>query len=393
MNEYYHAPFGWFDAVSSTAVSGWVWCVDDPSGQEKGPIEVTAEFYNMTTGLYEDPKVALANVPRPDVLEAGYGTGNYGFRIPVDWTTMSAGEYKVTVKTKDCYGTIRTLAQSPRYYSNVGVRLNKNELTLKVGETFTLSATVLDPAGTDTYVTWSLVPEYVNFATVNPTTGLVTAVAPGIVTVTARSNNGEYSASCTVFISKWPQADKPTILQRENWSPSPTGDGLEPRGIAKRIIFHHSADKFSSTDTNAIISEIQRIQTKHMTESNREYADIGYHYIIDPAGQIWEGRKAEYKGAHARGYNDDIGVLILGDYESRPANLYSPNTLNQEQKNAMITLSKWLCFNYELEKIENGPEIAPISTHRTVGDTECPGDNAAEWIEGELRTLINNWGA
>ena len=118
VNEYYHAPFGWFDAVSSTAVSGWVWCVDDPNGQDKGPIEVTAEFYNMTTGLYEDPKVALANVPRPDVLEAGYGTGNYGFRIPVDWTTMSAGEYKVTVKTKDCYGTIRTLAQSPGYYSN-----------------------------------------------------------------------------------------------------------------------------------------------------------------------------------------------------------------------------------------------------------------------------------
>ena len=116
-----------------------------------------------------------------------------------------------------------------------------------------------------------------------------------------------------------------------------------------------------------------------------------YHYIIDPFGRIWEGRDIQYKGSHTTGYNNDIGILVLGDFEPRLLNLCSPNELNNNQKNAMIVLSKWLCFKHSLDFIETGKEIAPISMHYILNDTECPGDNMVSWINETLRSTIIDW--
>lgn len=184
------------------------------------------------------------------------------------------------------------------------------------------------------------------------------------------------------------------MYSREMWEPrNPELSGLEARlpSETKRIIFHHSAEKFDRTEFVNVATEIRRIQNQHMDDES--YADIGYHFIIDPAGNIWEARDTIYKGSHAYGYNNDIGVLILGDYEPRWLNNYTPNELNQAQKDAMIVLSKWLCYEYKLSIIPSGSDVAPISTHRTVNnDTVCPGDNAADWVETELRQIINEWG-
>ena len=197
----------------------------------------------------------------------------------------------------------------------------------------------------------------------------------------------------TINYTAWPQADRPNIKSRSDWganSPIPSQYDARTRD-QERIIFHHSADKFSSTNEDKIIKEIQRIQDEHMEDNG--WDDIGYNYIIDPNGNIWEGHTLSAQGCHASGYNNDIGVLILGDFESRALNLYSPNKLNQKQKDAMISLSKWLCYNYDLAKISNSPNYAPISTHRTVNsNTVCPGGNAAPWIEESLRNTINTWG-
>lgn len=194
------------------------------------------------------------------------------------------------------------------------------------------------------------------------------------------------------YTAPWPEATKPTIKTRADWGArSPVTSQYDQRSRQpQRIVFHHSAQKFSSTDINEIKEEIQRIQDLHMIE--RGWQDIGYNFIIDPAGNIWTGHTLSYKSSHAYGYNDDIGVLILGDFESRYANFWSPNTLNQSQKDAIINLSKWLCYEYGLSKSNNAPAYAPISTHRELMETDCPGENAGDWIEGSLRSTINTWG-
>ena len=128
-----------------------------------------------------------------------------------------------------------------------------------------------------------------------------------------------------------------------------------------------------------------------MFPSNRK-CDIAYHFVIDPAGRIWQGAEIDgYKRGHADGHFDDIGVVLLGDFEGRLRPFIEPDVLNNNQKNAMKELSKWLCYEYNLP-VDKKNGILPITTHRSVdSDTVCPGENAAPWVENDLKVYINNW--
>ncbi len=203
-------------------------------------------------------------------------------------------------------------------------------------------------------------------------------------------------AECPVKVRGWPTYAKPSINPRSSWNPRDVAvDKLIPRERPPQmLVFHHPAQKFSSTDTVDIIAEIQRIQDKHMIHQwpDDQKCDIAYHYIIDPAGGIWEGALVDgYKRGHADGHFDDIGVCVLGDFQSRLINGFNPNVLNDNQKNAMIELSKWLCYEYNLVW-DGANDVSPIILHREgKSDTVCPGDNAALWIENELKAYIDNW--
>ena len=207
---------------------------------------------------------------------------------------------------------------------------------------------------------------------------------------TSTSTTGSFSIS---VVQGWPEATELIIHSRSEWGAS---EKIESRLVDRtrdpeRIIYHHSAQKFSSTDIQDCRDEIKRIQTMHMDDEGK--CDIAYHFIIDPAGRIWQGAEIdEYQRGHATGHFDDIGVLVLGDFESRLANFWSPNTLNDKQKTAMVQIGKWLCYEYDLPvQVTNGP----ITTHRQVAPssnpTECPGANMAPWVENDLLNTILNW--
>lgn len=43
----------------------------------------------------------------------------------------------------------------------------------------------------------------------------------------------------------------------------------------------------------------------------RNFRDIGYHFVIDEKGCIWKGRPLEEMGAHCKGHNQNsIGYLL-----------------------------------------------------------------------------------
>ena len=51
----------------------------------------------------------------------------------------------------------------------------------------------------------------------------------------------------------------------------------------------------------------------------RGWTDIGYHFVIDPAGTIYEGRDIRVRGAHVEGANTGkVGLLLLGDFQPDP---------------------------------------------------------------------------
>ena len=83
--------------------------------------------------------------------------------------------------------------------SVTGVGLNKTSTTLIEGETETLVATVMPENATDKSVVWESGNE--SAATVSQE-GLVTAVGEGKATITVKTNDGGFSASCEVNVNK-----------------------------------------------------------------------------------------------------------------------------------------------------------------------------------------------
>ena len=79
------------------------------------------------------------------------------------------------------------------------VGLNKTSTTLVEGETETLVATVMPENATDKSVVWESSNE--SAATVSQE-GLVTAVGEGKATITVKTNDGGFSASCEVTVKK-----------------------------------------------------------------------------------------------------------------------------------------------------------------------------------------------
>lgn len=58
-----------------------------------------------------------------------------------------------------------------------------------------------------------------------------------------------------------------------------------------------------------------------LAQSYSDYADVGYHFLVDEQGRIYEGRSIRDRGAHVGGHNTgNLGIAVLGDYSNKPLN-------------------------------------------------------------------------
>ena len=109
-------------------------------------------------------------------------------------TGVAAGSATITAKaggkTASCAVTVTVPVES--------ITLDKTSLTMKVGETATLKATVKPDDATDKTVTWSSADK--SIATVDKT-GKVTAVKEGETVITATA--GDKTASCKVTVNNY----------------------------------------------------------------------------------------------------------------------------------------------------------------------------------------------
>ena len=100
------------------------------------------------------------------------------------------------------------------------------------------------------------------------------------------------------------------------------------RDSYQTLVVHHSA--FYKADGIATLLEVQRLH-----RDDRGWADVGYHYLVDKDGTIYEGRHIAVRGAHTAGHNTgSAGVCLLGDFRYRAP--------SQAQWHGLAVLSRWL---------------------------------------------------
>lgn len=131
------------------------------------------------TLVWESDNESVAKVVNGDVTAVGVGVA----KIKVKGKNVTSNEVTITVIDK---------------YAVTGVKLNEKSLTLEVGKSGKLIATVLPEDARDKTVTWSSDKESV--ATVNE--GVVTAVSPGTATIKVAAGAGAFTATCSVTVTE-----------------------------------------------------------------------------------------------------------------------------------------------------------------------------------------------
>lgn len=140
----------------------------------------------------------------------------------------------------------------------------------------------------------------------------------------------------------------------------------------ERFIIHHTATSNNPKDPMA---SIRSIYAYHAI--TRGWGDIGYNYIIDQNGKVYEGRAggAGVVGGHARGYNTgSIGIAILGNYQEAKV----PKKAEEALINLIAVKSKEFKIDPAGYSTVNGKKKYNVLGHRDVASTVCPGDNLYE---------------
>lgn len=111
----------------------------------------------------------------------------------------------------------------------------------------------------------------------------------------------------------------PAMITRAQWGADETLAKPTLRNATLKVMFvHHTATTNAYAGTAAAAAQIRSIYAYHTKTLG--WWDIGYNFLVDNAGTIFEGRKHSIDelvmGAHTEGFNtDSMGVSALGNYD------------------------------------------------------------------------------
>jgi hypothetical protein len=212
-------------------------------------------------------------------------------------------------------------------------------------------------------------PAGMRLALVDPGAAAARAEKPAIDT-----GRLHLSAARSVTRSGGRVTSRPQIYSRAQWG---ADERMRERsalhyGEVHGGFVHHTVNANTYTP-DQVPSVIRGIYAYH-TQS-RGWSDIGYNFLVDRFGRIWEGRYGGVSrpvvGAHTLGYNDDaFAMSAIGNYDiTRPSaatvaafgRLFAWK-LSLHGVSASST-RQWVTKRY----------LPAINGHRDVGQTACPG--------------------
>ena len=182
---------------------------------------------------------------------------------------------------------------------------------------------------------------------------------------------------------------QPTILTRADWGADETirEPGDPDYGQIRGAFVHHTAglNSYSAGDVPAIIRSIYVYHVR-----TRGWRDIGYNFLIDKFGRIWEGRYGGISqpvvGAHTAGYNSSsFGAAVIGTYSSKVP--------EQAVLRAYRRLIAWKFSLHAVQPLTlvsypDQDRLPAISGHRDTSATECPGQQLYDALPS-LRREVN----
>jgi len=149
------------------------------------------------------------------------------------------------------------------------------------------------------------------------------------------------------------------IISRDEWGARrPRSRSTTSWGHRTEFVVHHSEGPVTQTPRS--------IQDFHM--DGRGWADIGYNFLVDHKGRIYEGRGWLVVGAHAVGHNTSgVGVCVIGRDGA-------------DITGAAKRSVRWL---YDEATRRKGRQLAK-RCHSDVNSTSCPGGVLRAWVHAGM---------
>lgn len=187
-------------------------------------------------------------------------------------------------------------------------------------------------------------------------------------------NDDQGSDSDRAALSAMAVAPMPQIYSRAQWGANEKmRDASSLRyGTIQTSFVHHTvnANNYSEADVPALLRGIYAYHTK-----SRGWSDIGYNFLVDRFGRIWEGRYGGIAkspvGAHTLGYNEvSFAMSAIGNFD-----IAQPS---QAIVNSFAALFAWKLSMYNIPASATGLRVKgktfqAINGHRDAGSTACPG--------------------
>lgn len=220
-----------------------------------------------------------------------------------------------------------------------------------------------------------------NDASRGPTDGDVAAQMAGV-------NAAEDANTCPVA--------RPAVVSRTQWG-CPDGQ-LSPRrppvyAPVTHVIIHQAE---TPNQTSPYLDWAGWVRSVwHYHANILGWGDVGYNYIIDPDGTIYEGRAGgdDVVGIHDRINRGSMAIGFLGCYGNCDDPRLSVAEPSQEMLDSAVELIAWKLGQKGIDPLSSAPygslsDIPVIAGGRDVVPTTSPGDNLYDRLP-ELRTAVD----
>lgn len=167
---------------------------------------------------------------------------------------------------------------------------------------------------------------------------------------------------------------RPKIFSRKQWGADErlrSASSLRYFEVHAGFVHHTvNANEYTKEQVPGIIRGIYAYHTR-----SRGWSDIGYNFLVDRFGRIWEGRYGGIArpvvGAHTLGYNDyAFAMSAIGNFETAHP--------KAKMVRAYGALMAWKLSLHGVSATSTSQRVgsrtfAAINGHRDAGSTACPG--------------------
>jgi hypothetical protein len=168
-----------------------------------------------------------------------------------------------------------------------------------------------------------------------------------------------------------PPARTIAALCRDAWGAQPVAGQLTTH-VPVRLTVHHTASVLSSDA--AAPGYVRDHQAFHQIEKG--WPDIAYHFVIDAAGVVYQGRPVGAAGDTGTDYDPTGHFLVACEGD------FSRHGVPDAQRAALVDLMAWAAVTHDIDP-------ATLTGHRDWVPTACPGAAMYELVsDGSLEAAV-----